>query len=181
MTAKRKKKNTGIALAEYVVLIAIVVAGVVMVSEYLERLLKGNVAYMSDNYLGTEQETRDLPYNLSGGKQFVDQGGVFNVSGNTTTNKRTQFTQNEYEDGSRSLRLQEYEARKSPGEDALQFKALPDYKFPEANRAAYVPKFISAKQGFVDPPAMGSGGGTGGSGGGTGGSGGGTGSGGTGG
>lgn len=180
MTAKRKKNNSGIALAEYVVLIAAIVAGIVMVSEFLERTVKGHVAYMSDNYLGTEQETRDLPYHLSGGKQFVDQAGVFNVSGDTSTNKRTQVSQHEYADGSRSLQVQENETKKSPGEDALKMKALPDYRFPEANRAAYVPKFIAAGTGYVDPPAMGSGGGTGGTGGGgTGG--GGTGSGGTGG
>lgn len=162
MTVKLMKNNSGLALSEYVLLVGVIVAGLVMVSEYLERTVKGKIVNMSNTYLGTDQETRELTYNLSGGKQFVDQTGVYNVSGDTSVHKSMNVSQKEHADGSRDLKVKVNEEKKSPGIDELEIKALPNYRFPDAERQAYVPQFVRASEGYVDPPAMGSGGSSGG-------------------
>ncbi|MDD4900341.1 MAG: hypothetical protein PHT31_05435 [Candidatus Omnitrophica bacterium] len=167
MIAKLKNNNKGIMLSEYVMLVGVIIAGLIIVSEYIERTIKGKIVYMSDNYLGAEQETRDFPYNLSGGKQFVDQSGVYNISGDTSIHKTMNISQDEHADGSRDLKVSVNEQKQSPGIDELQMKALPDYRYPEVERKAFVPKFVRASEGYVDPPAMPSGSSGGGSGGGS--------------
>jgi len=157
MIAKLKNNNKGLMLSEYVMLVGVIVVALVMVSEFIERTVKGKIVNMSDAYLGTEQEGRDFPYNLSGGKQFVDQAGVYDVSGDTSTSKNTHISQQEHSDGSRDLRVSVSEQKKSPGRDEFGITALPNYRYPDAERKAFVPKFVRASEGYVDPPAMPSG------------------------
>ncbi|MDD5246492.1 MAG: hypothetical protein PHS09_03760 [Candidatus Omnitrophica bacterium] len=156
---KISSRKNGMALIEYATLFTVVVGAIALASVYYKRGLQGKMAALTDHFIGTEQEGGFVPMNASGSRQLVEPGGVYQLSGMTTTYSENTVRQQGGEDGSRSLTMEGWETKQSPGgrisggEYGWSFDPLNEFKYEDPDKApVYVPKFIKAEDGYIDPP-----------------------------
>jgi hypothetical protein len=149
------KGRHGTTFAEYLVIVGLASAVLVMINNYLRLSLNGGIKSLTDQYIGQGSQSGFSPYMLEGGKQLVDQSGVYTIEGDTGKQINISETNELYPDGSRKLSWDEAEYRSSPGNTGpvSGISSLPDYVVQDQGKPpVYVPPFVGANEGFVQPP-----------------------------
>ena len=157
----KRNNRVGAAFAEYVLIIGIAAAAFIMVNNKIHKAVKAKFAQETDYFIGTDRGSQNSPFRVSGGKQLVEQYGVYEINGMTSSDVQSTARRIDPGDGTNSQSLSESEARMSPGQGFqdsslgvnVNISSLPEYKFEDqAKVPVYVPPFVKAEEGFVQPP-----------------------------